>query len=287
MIGTYPDLTDLELSHRPFLDPMFRALREGVSELSFAGIYCFRFAHHYRVTRMADDTVVLTGSDKGQPFFVCPFRLPRPELLAELFERHLCMKLVTTPQAEVLRTAGYDLAADRDNFDYLYRREALATLAGRALQRKRNLVHAFERRHAYRCEPRDHTRAGDALAVREGWRARAPDLADYGPAKEALELARELELVGRITFVEDQPVGYALGEYAVAGTMFVVHYEKTVPDMKGLYQVINRDLARALPETVTLLNLEQDLGEPGLRQSKLTYRPGDYVHKHRARRPPS
>ena len=285
MIGTYPDLTEIELADRPLLDPLFRALRDGVSELSFAGIFCFRAAHAYRIARMADGTIVLAGSDKGKCFFICPFALPRADLLEELFARCLCMKLVTGQQAEQLRAAGYEISEDRDNFDYLYRREHLATLAGRGLQRKRNLVHAFERQHDYRCEPLAYARIGDALAVLEGWRAQAHDLADYGPAKEALEHAQAFGLIGRITYVEEQPGGYALGEYAVDGTMFTVHYEKTIPDTKGLYQVINRDLARALPPTVALLNLEQDLGEPGLRQSKLTYRPCDFVRKYRARIP--
>ena len=285
MIGTYPDLTEIELGDRPLLDPLFRALRDGISELTFAGIYCFRATHAYRITRMADGTVALTGSDKGRCFFVCPFALPRPDLLAELFARCRCMKLVAAGQADRLRAAGYDITEDRDNFDYLYHRERLATLAGRALQRKRNLVHAFERSHAHRCEPLPWARVGDALAVLEGWRTQAHDLADYGPAKEALEHGEEFGLTGRITYVEDQPAAYALGEYAMGGSMFIVHYEKTIPDMKGLYQVINRDFARALPPTVTLLNREQDLGDPGLRQAKMTYRPCDFVRKYRARAP--
>jgi hypothetical protein len=285
MIGTYPDLTELELTDRPLLDPLFRRLHDGISELTFAGIYCFRQAHAYHITRMPDDTIALTGSDKGQCFFICPFALPRRDLLEELFTRCRSMKLATTTQAEQLRAAGYEVIPDRDNFDYLYRREQLASLAGRALQRKRNLVHAFERSHDYRCEPLAYEQAGDALQVLEGWRSEAHDLADYAPAKEALEHTREFGLVGRITYVEDQPGAYALGEYAVGGTMFVVHYEKTIPGMKGLYQLVNRDLAQALPTTVALLNLEQDLGEPGLRQSKMTYRPCDFVRKYRARRP--
>ena len=77
-----------------------------------------------------------------------------------------------------------------------------------------------------------------------------------------------------------------LGEPAAAGTMFIIHYEKTIPDMKGLYQFINMDFARSLPPEITLINREQDLGDPGLRQAKLTYRPCGYVTKFRVRRRP-
>ena len=286
MIGTYPNLTELEFADLPLLQPLFRELRDGLSEMSFAGIYCFRGSHAYRIGRHADGTLVLQGADKGVPFFISPFGLPPPELLAELFERFSSMKLATETQAAALAQGGggYVVSEDRDNFDYLYRRESLATLHGRALQKKRNLVHAFDRSHAYESEVISPDRIQDALTVLEAWRATAADQADYAPAKEALEHATELGLEGRIYYVDKQPAGYTLGEPTAGGTMFAVHYEKTVPHMKGLYQVINMDFARSLPESITLINREQDLGDEGLRQAKLTYRPSGFVKKFRARR---
>jgi hypothetical protein len=283
MIGSYPNLTELELADRPLLDPLFGALSEGLSELSFAGIYCFRASHGYRIAQLADGTHVLTGADKGIPFFICPFALPRADLLGELFQRFASMKLVTDAQAQYLRQAGFVVSEDRDNFDYVYHREDLAALRGRALQRKRNLVHAFEKTHTYEAHPLSNDRVGDALAVLEAWREHAKDQADYAPAREALVHASEFGLQGRLYYVEGRPAGYTLGEEARAGTMFVVHYEKTVPAMKGLYQVINMDFVRSLAPAITLINREQDLGDPGLRQAKITYRPRDFVKKYRAR----
>jgi len=284
LIESYPNLTEIEPADRPLLEPLFRELREGISELSFAGIYCFRASHAYRIARLADGTYLLAGSDQGHPFFICPFALPSPALLGELFARFSSMKLVTESQAEPLRQAGYVVSEDRDNFDYLYHREDLATLHGRALQKKRNLIHAFEKSHTHEVYPLSPDRVGDALAILEAWRSNARDQADYEPAREALLRANEFGLHGRLYYVDGQAAGYALGEEARAGTMFVVHYEKTVPDMKGLYQLINMDFVRSLPQAVIWVNREQDLGDPGLRQAKITYRPCDFVKKYRASR---
>jgi hypothetical protein len=283
MIGSYPNLTEIDLADRPLLEPLFRGLREGLSELSFAGIYCFRESHAYRIARLADGSFFLAGADKGVPFFVCPFALPGPDLLAELFRRFSAMKLVTEAQSQHLRQAGYQVTEDRDNFDYIYGRESLAVLRGRALQRKRNLVHVFEKTHTYEAFPFSSDRLDDALVVLEAWREHAKDQADYAPSREALAHASEFGLQGRLYYVEGKPAGYTLGEEARAGTMFVVHYEKALPDMKGLYQVINMDFARSMPPAVTLINREQDLGDPGLRQAKNTYRPCDFLKKYRAR----
>jgi hypothetical protein len=284
MIGNFPNLSEIELADKPLLDPLFRSLREGISELTFAGIYCFRIGHAYRIGRMEDGAIVLAGNDKGNCFFVCPFAIPRTDLLDRLFEKCTCMKLVTEAQSEQLRAAGYEVSEDRDNFDYLYDREHLATLAGRALQKKRNLVHAFERAHQHNTEPLTPERFDDALAVLEAWRSNARDQADYAPARDALTHAREFGLQGRITYVGGKPAGYALGEPSPNGTMFIVHYEKTIPEVKGLYQFINMEFVRALPTNFTVINREQDLGDPGLRQAKLTYRPSGFLKKYRARR---
>jgi hypothetical protein len=283
MIGSYPNLTELDLADRPLLEPHFREQRDGLSEMSFAGIYCFRESHGYRMGLMEDGTHVLAGSDKGAPFFICPFALPHADLLAELFRRFASMKLVTETQAGPLRQAGYEVTEDRDNFDYLYRREDLVALRGRALQRKRNLVHVFEKTHTYEALPFSRDRLDDALAVLEAWREHAKDQADYAPSREALVHASEFGLHGRLYYVEGKPTGYTLGEEARSGMMFVVHYEKALPDLKGLYQVINMDFVRSLPPAITLINREQDLGDAGLRQAKLTYRPCDFVKKYRAR----
>jgi uncharacterized protein len=266
------------------LEPLLRALPEGVSELTFAGLYCFRISHGYRIGRLDDGTIILVGADKGETFFICPFALPNPDLLGELFDRFSRLKLATEAQAAELRKAGYEVWEDRDNFDYLYHRTDLASLAGRAYQKKRNLVHVFERSNSYQAHPLSPERVPDAMAVLEAWRAGTRDQADYAPSRDALLHAGEFGLHGRIYYVDDKPVGYALGETVAKGAMFVVHYEKAIPDVKGLYQLINMDFARSLPSTIELMNREQDLGDTGLRQAKLTYRPCAFVKKHRARK---
>jgi hypothetical protein len=77
------------------------------------------------------------------------------------------------------------------------------------------------------------------------------------------------------------PAGYTLGEEIAGGTTYVIHFEKALSQFRGLYQFINMSFASILPDKYTFINREQDLGDEGLRQAKMSYRPAGFVKKYR------
>lgn len=283
MIKEYPEFSSLALGQRPELHPRFTQLAEGMSELTFAGIYLFRDAHQYRIARLDADLYVLAGRD-AEPFFMLPFGLPGEEILASLFEQHKTMKAVSSSQAEQLARMGCRVWEDRDNFDYLYPREKMAELSGRRLHRKKNLVNLFLRNNSCEAKPLLEERVDDALRILEQWRRHQETPGDYTAAREALENMEYLQLCGGIFYVNDEPVAYTLGEELAQGRMFVIHFEKAVLDTKlrGIYQYVSQVFASFLPREYEFINREQDLGDPGLRRSKESYRPVGFVTKYRA-----
>ena len=96
-----------------------------------------------------------------------------------------------------------------------------------------------------------------------------------------------LQLCGGIFYVDEEPVAYTLGEEVAQGRMFVIHFEKAVlkKEYAGIYQYVNQVFTAILPDKYELINREQDLGDPGLRQAKESYRPVGFVKKYRAARP--
>jgi hypothetical protein len=324
-IEEYPAFSALALEHRPVLHPRFQRLAEGISELTFAGLYLFREAHRYQVSRLGEDLFVFSGRDDGA-FFLLPFGLPERGGLDSLFERLGVMKAVSSAQARELSRMGYRTWEDRDGFDYLYSRENLAQLAGRRLHRKKNLVNVFLRNNVCVAKPLLAEYTGDALGVLERWRQQQESLAslsaqagrradrehetqdeagsaaafnvgrspsggtgatgpgDYAAAREALENMEYLQLCGGIFYVDGEPVAYTLGEELAQGRMFVIHFEKAVlkKEYRGIYQYVNQAFAALLPDKYEFINREQDLGDPGLRQAKESYRPAGFVPKYRA-----
>lgn len=278
-IPLYPLAAVPELGHRLTLHPLFSGLTEGLSELTFANLYLFRHRHTYRFSTLTDGQIVVLGSDDNLPFFMLPFGLPERPLLDTLLREHRMMKCISNPQAQHLKQLGYQVVEDRDNFDYLYRRQDLATLRGRNYHKKRNLIKAFVQSNTYTAKPLRSEFHNDALQVLDEWRQGAGVEGDYQAALEALNTMESLQLCGGIYYVESRPVAYVLGEELAGGTTFVIHFEKAVPGYKGLYQFINQSFAAILPEVYEYINREQDLGEPGLRQAKLSYLPAGFIEK--------
>ncbi len=283
MIEEYPEFSPLSLEQRPVLHPRFQRLAEGMSELTFAGIYLFRAAHDYQISCAGEDVFVIAGRD-AEPFFILPFDLPPEKILDSLFDRYHTIKAVSASQAQQLARRGCRVWEDRDNFDYLYAREKLATLAGRQLHRKKNLVNLFLRNNQCTAKPLLEEYAGDALQILERWKTQQEQPGDYAAAREAIESMETLQLCGVIFYVDGEAVAYALGEEVAQGRIFVIHFEKAVlkKEYTGIYQYVNHAFVATLPQKYELVNREQDLGEPGLRRAKESYRPAGFVKKYRA-----
>jgi hypothetical protein len=284
MISAYPQTSEITLELRPMLHPLFQALPEGISEFAFANLYLFRDTHNYRLTQVGQDHLAILGRDGEQPFFMLPFGLPEKPLLDQLFQDYGSMKAATETQAQQLHAMGYQVQEDRDNFDYLYSRAELAQLAGRKFHKKQNLVNAFINNYSYEGKPLIQEYLPDALQVLEKWRNGRDNPGDYHAAAEALEKAEELQLCGGIYYVDGQPAAYTLGEELARGESFVIHFEKAISTYKGIYQFVNKCFASILPEKYKYINREQDLGDEGLRQAKLSYRPIGFVKKYRISR---
>ena len=282
MIPYYPQTTELALIQRHTLHPLFQKLPDGISEFTFANLYLFRKTHNYRVTRMDSDPIIFLGKDEHKPFFMAPFGLPDKEPLQQLFTKYQSMKCVAMSQVDELESLGYQVVEDRDNFDYLYRRQNLAELTGRQFSKKRNLIKAFLNNFDYTGKPLLQEHIPDALKVLEQWHSERESPGDYEAAREALENCEPLQLCGGIYFADNKPVAFSLGEELMQGKSFAIYFEKAVSGYKGLWQFINQAFASILPDIYETINREQDLGEEGLRSAKMSYKPIDFVKKYRA-----
>lgn len=277
MIKEYPNFAPISLEQKNILNPLFKELEEGISEFTFAGLYLFRNIYNYKVARI-EDLYIFEGTEKNKNFFFLPFGLPEEKILIDLFERYDYMKNASENQSKILKEKGYKIFEDRDNFDYIYRREDLANLKGKIYHKKRNLIAQFTKNYSYEAKPLLKKYLKDALDILEEW-SKDKELGDYESSREALLLMDELRLCGIIYYVNGKPSAYVLGEENQKGKSFVVSFEKAIEEYKGLYQFINKSFAEILPSKYEFINREQDLGLENLRKAKLSYKPYSFIKK--------
>ena len=181
----------------------------------------------------------------------------------------------------------HDIATSRTYADYLYAPEDLATLAGKKYSKKRNLVHQFEK--LYPDATYEEMTVGSAAEAAELLRTimkntemDANEIFENKRVLDVLADYRNLPLTGGLVRVSGTPVAFAVGE-VVDGTLYV-HIEKADRAYKGAYQYINRAFVRDMTAKfeITLVNREDDSGDEGLRQAKLSYFPVGLGYKYRA-----
>ena len=267
---------------------------DGISEFTFAGLYLFRKRYQYRVSALEDRSLIISGiqpphaeGEEARKFFLTPNAAPGKDVLEELFKTHDYWKNI--PESILangrknLEEWGIEITEDRDNFDYLYLRTDLADLPGKKYHKKRNLVAQFLKLYTHEEKPFTAELIPDARTILDCWLACQFGDADYKACTEALDLFTEFNLKGMVIYIEGKPAGWCLGESVAQGKIFAIHFEKAVEDYKGIYQFMNQAFASSLPESITHINREQDLGDEGLRQAKMTYRPSGFVCKYTGR----
>ena len=286
-ISKFPDWITLDRSLEPDIAPRLNALTDGISEFTFPGLFLFREHYEYAVSISPDNRLLISGRRPDGTFFLVPEGLPQEDgVLLDLFERFDYLKNLPpswiTAAHERMEPLGVVLLPDRPNFDYLYHADELAQLPGKRFHKKRNHVNAFHKHYNSSVIALKAESEPDARDVLERWRASREDAADYEEALEGLDHRVDFGLEGIVVYVDGFPVGYAMGEPIGQSDTFIVHVEKALPDYRGLYQFLNQAFAERIAERYTLINREQDLGDPGLRQAKMTYRPCGFVEKYRA-----
>ncbi len=244
---------------------------------------------------IADGVLFLRRNTRHGTFYYPPLREGSEDLIADipLLSRAVpggTVALCAVPEPFLSEVERRFTVLEKDTSrrfaDYIYAAEDLATLAGRRFHKKRNLVHQFEKLypdHTY--EELSRENMGEVVAFMQE-RLRDGDMTEDERFEnervlEVLEDYFTLPLCGGLVRVGGRVVAFSIGE--LIDDTLLVHVEKADRTCKGGYQYINYRFAREqLSRTpFTLVNREDDTGDEGLRQAKLSYNPVQILHKYR------
>ncbi|HSR36244.1 MAG TPA: phosphatidylglycerol lysyltransferase domain-containing protein [Desulfurivibrionaceae bacterium] len=280
------DKHELTLASRSLVHGLLQRHPPTISELTFTNLFAWRHTRPVWFS-VAQDTLLFWVTEKGASEPTVLFGPPIGPLPIEEVPQFIPlsrMVRIPAPAAERLRQAGYAVQEDRDNADYVYRVRDLAELAGRKYAKKRN--HVKNCLAQYRCEyePFSPALIAECLSMQSQWCEMKEcainlELAGEDVAiRETLQHCAEFDCLGGAIRVDGKIAAYAVAEPLRPETA-VWHFEKAMPDINGLGQLITHWFAREALAGFTYVNREQDLGIPGLRQAKESYYPDHLVEK--------
>lgn len=261
-------------------------------EMNFINIYVWQAVYDNRYY-IDDKTLIFKSKDESDNIV---FSLPYGDInygMSLIFE--YCKELGIRPDLwagegkrleEFMRLfPKYDMLPCRDNFDYIYKREALAELKGKKYHSKRNHIAAFTKRYDWRYETLTQSNKSDFLLFARKWYDDKGGQNDVGLSAEYNAISNLLltedapEYKGAIIRVDGRVVAATLGS-SVNSYTFDIHYEKADADYLGAYPLINREFAANELSDYEYINREDDLGIEGLRKAKMSYHPEILLKKY-------
>ncbi len=278
----------VKLEDRELIHSYFERFPSRSCERTFVNV--FLWSRHYPVTfGMIENTLVFRSKDETEAF-TYPAGEPDDVKRALTYlmgytkekKEPFILYLVTEEQFQQLEEwypGRFEIEYDRDDADYIYESEKLATLSGKKLHAKRNHINKFKATYEnWRYETMTKDNLEDCFQMALKWRNENGCEDDHEKNAEmcvtlnALRLFEELELTGGILRIDGEIVAFTIGEPLSEDT-FVVHIEKAFADIQGAYPMINQQFVEHECMKYKYINREEDTGAEGLRKAKLSYRP--------------
>lgn len=292
-MADYPKLEDISYEHKQLLDSYGKKYGY-YSDFNFTSLYSYNVSGQNKIA-LFDNNLVITLQDytTGNPYltflgdnnakYTIDFLLQMSETKGYGKELKLVPEVSITA---IIDDPNYTITEDRDSFDYICSTNDIAELRGNKYFAHRNLIkrlkQAYPELKTVHLELADSKIQKDIFTVFSDWQKSHAQ--DYSAEESALQ--KLFELVSRIeyfaigVYIENQMIGYSIEEILDSENC-IGHFEKADKKYKGIYQYLEN---YACKHTATLgikyLNLEQDLGIPGLRKHKTLWRPINFLKKY-------
>lgn len=285
---------EIALEDKQWMDAKFAADDRNACEYTFANNFIWRKKFHVEVAEICG-CLVIRFWDGGCAHFSFPIGAgDKKAAIGQLL--FLCKKegnaLVMSPlsaddrrQLLAWYPGQFLIEGDRADYDYIYSREKLSTLAGKKLHGKRNHIARFKDGDDWSYEPMSEENLEECRTMTYTWiRMRSEKWNEEMEEEvmvlhEAFDHMKELGLIGGVLRKKGEIVAFTMGEPLNSDT-FVVHFEKAYPDMQGAYPMINQQFVQNACADYMYVNREEDTGDPGLRKAKLSYYPENLLVKY-------
>ena len=170
--------------------------------------------------------------------------------------------------------------------EYIYRTQDLIELKGKKYHSKRNHISVFDKSFNYEFSPYKKEDRQEVEQFFFKWEENKGTLYDkddekteFKAIKKSLDMAFEKNIFAYMLRVNERIIGFTLGE-VTPNKVGIIHIEKADIAYNGSYtKLMNLFAKEALKDTI-YINRQEDMGIPGIRQSKQSYNPIGFAMKY-------
>lgn len=176
------------------------------------------------------------------------------------------------------------ISEDINSFDYVYRVEDLINLSGKKYHAKKNHINKFKSLYSWEYQPISKENLDECLELFGTWHEKkGEEVFGLDEEREAVqELFNhwdELDVRGGCIRVDGKMVAFSVGE-PLCGKTVVIHLEHADTDYQGAFAIMNQQFLEHEWKEFEFVNREEDMGIPGMRKVKESYRPAFMVKKY-------
>jgi uncharacterized protein len=285
-----PELHDISLDSQDIFNSILGEHPPETSEFTFSNLFVWRTSKKTRFMEYGGG-LILTVMENNRRVFMPPLGIKDlnsvcRELLENAGQWDCSPVIIRMGDLDINRLdhTGLSVVEDRDNFDYVYLADDLASLKGRRYDGKRGFVAKFEETCNGKYERFDPSMRAECLEVASAWvKKRGNDegvLREFEAIREYLNSWETFGCCGAVIKVDGKIAGFTFGEHLNRDTM-VIHFEKCDTECPGAYQAINQMFVKnEIAGKMKYVNREQDLGIEGIRKAKLSYHPVKMIRKY-------
>lgn len=298
MIPTFPEFKKIEISDQAEIENFTKDFPP-YSDFDFGALFCWDVENKRQISWLNGNLVVKSTCDmtgKGFVTFLGSYLVPETikELLKYAKKEGLRRELRMIPQETTNFCSDPSLRLrikeDRDNFDYIYSLDDLSNYTDPKYSKTRYKYNKFMKEYGHDYGVREF-KIGDKEAhnhLANLWKEWC-DVKEAYSEKEGIALRRLIDsalsfnLMNIMIFIGDTPVGFSINSITEKGYA-ISYFTKTSFSYRGANQALMKETAKGLASKgCKFLNFEEDLGLPGLRIAKESYKPAFFLRKYSVR----
>ena len=271
----------ITLADKPQIDGIRAACGHPSESHSFASLFLWQRDMGLSIRLEKDAYIVRCTSRSGNCwYFPCGDRERGAKWIEELLREEEPLHLIYMRREDALfleeRFPGaFEITPADNDSEYLYDRKAYLQMEGEGYRRIRRGIKKLCADFEVVAEPWTENNSADMERVLRRWHARFPGgdgLMDWGTSQLLLECGHKMGVTGVIIYLDGEPAAIAAG-FPLNEESYDIAFSKSSQRVTGLQDYARQAMARLLPEKYTILNGEDDLGIPGIRQVKQLMRP--------------